>query len=48
MPFILGKKFIGDDDVCLILGDNIFFGNELIKILRSSVNISKTKGKQYC
>ena len=26
--FILGKNFIGDDDVCLILGDNIFFGNE--------------------
>ena len=27
--FILGKQFIGDDDVCLILGDNIFFGDEL-------------------
>jgi len=25
--FILGKKFIGDDPVCLILGDNLFFGN---------------------
>ncbi len=43
--FILGKKFIGDDDVCLILGDNIFFGNELIKILRSSVNISQNQRK---
>lgn len=27
--FILGKEFIGDDSVCLILGDNIFHGNEL-------------------
>ena len=43
--FILGKNFIGDDDVCLILGDNIFFGNELIKILRSSVNISQNQRK---
>ena len=43
--FIIGKNFIGDDDVCLILGDNIFFGNELIKILRSSVNISQNQRK---
>ena len=25
--FIIGEKFIGDDNVCLILGDNIIFGN---------------------
>ena len=31
--FILGKKFIGDDDVCLILGDNIFYGHGLSKLL---------------
>ena len=43
--FIIGKNFIGDDDVCLILGDNIFFGNELIKILRSSVNIYQNQRK---
>ena len=27
--FILGEEFIGDDDVCLILGDNIFYGSGL-------------------
>ncbi len=31
--FIIGKSFIGDDNVCLILGDNIFFGHGLGKIL---------------
>ena len=31
--FIIGKRFIGKDDVCLILGDNIFYGKELPKIL---------------
>jgi glucose-1-phosphate thymidylyltransferase len=25
--FVLGEKFIGEDKVCLILGDNIFYGN---------------------
>lgn len=35
--FIIGSEFIGDDDVCLILGDNIFYGDNLIKILRDSV-----------
>ena len=34
--FILGQYFIGDDDVCLILGDNIYYGNDLIKLLHSS------------
>ena len=31
--FIIGEKFIGNDDVCLILGDNIFYGDNLSKIL---------------
>ncbi len=31
--FIVGKDFIGDDDVCLILGDNIFFGGGLPNLL---------------
>ncbi len=35
--FILGESFIGDDDVCLILGDNVFYGVGLPKILRESV-----------
>jgi glucose-1-phosphate thymidylyltransferase len=39
--FILGREFIGNDDVCLILGDNIYYGSGLIKILSSAVlNVS--------
>lgn len=34
--FLVGKEFIGDDKVCLILGDNIFFGQGLPQILRSA------------
>ena len=32
--FVLGREFIGDDDVCLVLGDNIFYGADLPKMLR--------------
>lgn len=35
--FILGKDFIGNDDVCLILGDNIFYGQGLSSMLRRAV-----------
>ena len=35
--FILGEEFIGDDDVCLVLGDNIFYGHGLTKLLAASV-----------
>lgn len=35
--FIIGEKFIGDDDVCLILGDNIFYGAGFQKLLAESV-----------
>lgn len=34
--FILGEEFIGDDSVCLILGDNIFYGKDFTKVLRSA------------
>ena len=34
--FLVGKEFIGDDKVCLILGDNIFFGHGLPQVLRSA------------
>ncbi len=37
--FILGEEFISDDDVCLILGDNIFFGHGLIDMLKESKRI---------
>lgn len=39
--FIIGEKFIGDDNVCLILGDNIFYGSNLSEILN---NASKNEG----
>lgn len=35
--FIIGKDFIGSDDVCLVLGDNIFYGAGLQKLLKESV-----------
>lgn len=34
--FVLGREFIGDDDVCLVLGDNIFYGAELPHLLRAA------------
>lgn len=36
--FVIGKKFIGDDSVALILGDNIFYGDGLKKVLSESIN----------
>ena len=39
--FILGKRFIGKDPVCLILGDNIFFGHNLSQLLQRSVQLKK-------
>ena len=36
--FIIGKKFIADQDVCLILGDNIFYGNGLTELLLDAKN----------
>lgn len=34
--FVLGREFLGDDDVCLVLGDNIFYGADLPKLLRAA------------
>jgi glucose-1-phosphate thymidylyltransferase len=34
--FILGEDFIGDDSVCLILGDNVFYGQDLTKVLNKA------------
>lgn len=36
--FILGEKFIGNDNVCLILGDNVFYGQALTEVLNSAKN----------
>lgn len=35
--FIIGEEFIGSDDVCLVLGDNVFYGAGLQKLLRGSI-----------
>ena len=35
--FLIGEEFIGEDDVCLVLGDNIFHGNGLGRMLRQAV-----------
>ncbi len=39
--FILGEEFVGSDDACLILGDNIFYGNGFPGILRKAVQLKK-------
>jgi len=42
--FIIGEKFIGTDSVCLILGDNMFYGSGFTKILKKSVkDVKKNK-----
>ena len=43
--FIIGKEFIANDDVCLILGDNIFYGHGLPKMLASAINNVKNDKK---
>jgi glucose-1-phosphate thymidylyltransferase len=43
--FILGKEFIGSDDVALILGDNIFYGHGLTNILKQSIKIVENEKK---
>lgn len=43
--FIIGREFIGGDSACLILGDNIFHGNGLSAMLRSSVRRAEEEGK---
>ena len=39
--FIIGEKFIGKDNVCLILGDNFFYGTDITMILNKAVNRKK-------
>ena len=39
--FIIGEKFIGDDNVALVLGDNIFYGQSFSKVLRSAASREK-------
>ena len=42
--FIIGEKFIGDDAVCLVLGDNIFYGSGFSGLLRQSVENVEQQG----
>lgn len=39
--FIVGEEFIGDDSVCLILGDNVFFGQDLTRILKKATALKE-------
>ena len=41
--FIIGEKFIGDDSVCLVLGDNIFHGNGFSAMLKEAVRVADEK-----
>lgn len=43
--FIIGEEFIGDDSVCLVLGDNIFYGAGFTQLLRESVQNVERDGK---
>lgn len=42
--FIIGEKFIGNDSACLVLGDNIFYGQSFIKMLKESVRAAEEDG----
>ena len=41
--FVLGEDFIGDDDACLILGDNIYYGHGITDMLANAVSNAKNK-----
>ena len=43
--FIIGENFIGDDSVCLVLGDNIFYGSGFTGLLKESVRTAEVDGK---
>lgn len=46
--FIIGEEFVGDDNVCLVLGDNIFYGSGFTGLLRDSVkNASEGKATVF-
>lgn len=43
--FIIGEEFIGDEAVCLVLGDNIFHGNSFTVMLKEAVRAAEQEGK---
>lgn len=42
--FILGADFIGNDSVCLVLGDNVFYGKDITKLLRNAMRQAELNG----
>ena len=42
--FILGAEFIGNDSVCLVLGDNVFYGKDFTRMLKSAIEQAETSG----
>lgn len=46
--FIIGEEFIGDDDVCLVLGDNVFYGHGFSRMLQNAIkNLAKRKSTVF-
>ena len=43
--FIIGERFIGDDSVCLVLGDNIFYGQSFTRMLKEAVDMAENEQK---
>jgi len=43
--FIIGERFIGDDSVCLVLGDNIFYGQSFTRTLKEAVDKAENEQK---
>lgn len=43
--FLIGEEFIGDDCACLVLGDNIFHGNDFVPMLNEAVRVAEQDGK---
>ena len=43
--FLIGERFIGDDSVCLVLGDNIFYGQSFTRMLREAVRSAEEEQK---
>ena len=43
--FILGEEFIGDENVCLVLGDNIYYGHDLTSLLARAIANAQTENK---
>ncbi len=45
--FIIGEKFIGEDAACLVLGDNIFYGQSFTRMLLEAVRMAENKRRRF-